>query len=205
MNETASTIVIIAAEFGAVLLVLFIIALILFLKRRASDKRYVAEFIAEHKKNHANRRDAIREKMVSDSLLSEEELDDFLDNVTASERKLYKRILNMYLGFDRQCLTEIRDELSDINSSWIETVKKNINSVPAGSIPEEKVQELNDKIDELTTENTKIAVDLAEAMETMEDIVKEYSLMYAGQENETMDRLSDDYQKLKNKSDSHNN
>ena len=64
---------------------------------------------------------------------------------------------------------------------------------------------MNDKIDELTTENTKIAVDLAEAMETMEDIVKEYSLMYAGQENETMDRLSDDYQKLKNKSDSHNN
>ena len=205
MNETTSTMIFVAAEFGAVLLIFFIIALVLFLKRRASDKRYVAAFIAEHKKNHADRRDAMREKMASDSLLSEEDLDDFLDNVTASEKKLYKRILNMYLGFDRQCLSEIRDDLSDMNITWIDTVKKNIGSIPAGSIPEEKVQELNDKIDELTSENTKIAADLAEAMVTMEDIVKEYSLMYAGQENETMDQLSDDYQKLKNKSDAHNN
>ncbi len=205
MNEATSTIVFIAAEFGAVLLLLFVVALVLFLKRRASDKRYVAKFIAEHKDSHISRRDAMRENMASDSLLNEEELDDFLNSVASSERKLYKCILNMYLGFDRQCLSEIRDELSDMNGSWVETIKKNIQRIPEGSIPVEKVQELNDKIDELTSENEKIASDLAEAMETMEDIVKEYSLMYAGQENETMDRLSDDYQKLKNKSDSHNN
>ncbi len=203
MNEATNTMVFIAAEFGAVLLVLFIIALVLFLKRRASDKRYVADFIAEHKKNHVERRDAMRERMTTDFLLTDDELDEFLENVTASERKLYKRILNMYLGFDRQCLSEVRNDLLEINNSWIETVQKNISQIPEGSIPEEKVQELNDKIDELTAENNKIADDLSEAMVTMEDIVKEYSLMYAGQENETMDQLSDDYQKLKDKSDSH--
>jgi len=203
MNEATSTMVFIAAEFGAVLLVLFIIALVLFLKRRVSDKRYVAEFIAEHKKNHVERRDAMRERMTTDFLLTDDELDEFLENVTASERKLYKRILNMYLGFDRQCLSEVRNDLSEMNNNWIETIQKNISQFPEGSIPEEKLQELNDKIDELTAENSKIASDLTEAMVTMEDIVKEYSLMYAGQENETMDKLSDDYQKLKDKSDSH--
>lgn len=204
MNEATSTMVFIAAEFGAVLLLLFIVFLVIFLKRRAADKRYVADFIKDHKDGQGNRRDSLRNKMLSDSLLSEEELDDFLDNVNLSERKLYKRILNMYLGFDRKCMSEIREELSQINNNWIETIQKNLSNIPEGSIPEEKVDELNSKIEELTAENTKIAADLAEAMETMEDIVKEYSLMYAGQENDTMDKLSEDYQKLKNKSDSHN-
>lgn len=205
MSEATSTIIIIAAEFGVVLLLLFIVVLVLFLKRRASDKNYVASFIAEHKKSHVDRRDNMREKMLADSLLSEDELDSFLDGVGSAERKLYKRILNMYLGFDRQGLSEIRNEISEINNAWIETLQKNISMLPEGSVSEEEAQELNEKIDNLTAENTKIATDLAEAMETMEDIVKEYSLMYAGQENATMDKLSDDYQKLKDKSDSHNN
>ena len=73
-----------------------------------------------------------------------------------------------------------------------------------GEVSSENVNELNEKIDTLTTDNLKIAGELAEAMTTMEDIVKEYSLMYAGQENPTMDRLSKDYDKLKKKSDSYN-
>jgi len=203
MNEATSTLMIIAAEFGVVLLLLFIVVLVLFLKRRASDKRYVANFILEHKKSHVDKRDNMREKMLADSLLSEDDLDAFLDNVGSAERKLYKRILNMYLGFERQCLSGIRNEILEINNSWIETLQKNISMIPESSVAEEKVQELKGKINELTNENAKIASDLAEAMETMEDIVKEYSLMYARQENDTMDKLSDDYQKLKDKSDSH--
>jgi len=204
MSEATSTLIIIGAEFGVVLLLIFITGLVLFFKRRASDKRYVASFIAEHKQNQSVRRDEMRDKMLSESLLTGEELEQFLDMVGSSERKLYKRILNMYLGFDRKCLSDIRDELSEMNERWMETVQKNINLMPEGGVSEEKVQELNNKIDALTAENTKIAEELSEAMETMEDIVKEYSLMYAGQESPKMDKLSDDYQKLKDKSDSYN-
>ena len=205
MNETMSTMIFIAAEFGVILLILFVVALILFLRRRASDKRYVASFIAAHKQNQADNRDSMREKMLADTLLGEDELDKFLDMVGTSERKLYKRILNMYLGFDRKCFSEIRDELLHMNNRWIDTLQKNITLISESSVSEERVQELNDTIDKLTAKNKKITTELAEAMETMEDIVKEYSLMYAGQETEKMDKLSDDYKKLKDKSDSHNN
>ena len=204
MDEATSTLVIIGAEIGAVLLLLFVIFLVVFLRRRAEDKRYVANFIAEHKEAHAEKREGMRNKLASDSLLSDSELDELVDQVASSERKLYKRILNMYLGFDRKCLNDIREELAEMNQRWIETIEKNISLMPEGAVSEEEVEKLNKEIESLTAENSKIAAELSEAMVTMEDIVKEYSLMYAGQENETMERLSEDYQKLKDKADSHN-
>lgn len=199
MSEVSSTAIFIAAEFGAILLILFVVVFVIFLKRRASDKRYVTVFIEDHKASCAGRREAMREKMMSNLLLREEELDDFLDNINISEKKLYKHILNMYLGFERQCLPEIRDDISDINNYWVETIQKNTGLKVQDSAPEEKTGDLNSKIDELTTENTKMSTDLKKAMETMDDIIKEYSLMYAGEENDKMDSLSDDFQNLKNK------
>jgi len=203
VSEATSTMIFVAAEFGGIILLLFIIAIFLFVKRRASDKRYVANFIAEHKQTHAERRESMREKMLAGTPVNDEVMDEVLDDVSASEKRLYKRVLNMYLGFDRQCITDIRDEMSEMNHKWIDTLNKSLNQLPEGTVSEEEVQELNNTISELTAENTKISSDLAEAMETMEDIVKEYSLMYAGQENETMDKLSDNYQKLKDKAESH--
>ena len=209
MNETINTLLLLSAEFGLVLILVFIISLVYFLKRRKADKRYVADFISEHKNTQIERREAIKSLLQSSSLLTDDNIEIFLDGIKASENRLYKKILNMYLGFDRKCLSDIRDELSNMNRNWVDTVNNSIKNAvevhmkETGSASSENVEELNNKIDSLTIDNKKIAAELAEAMETMEDIVKEYSLMYAGQENPTMDRLSEDYDKLKKKSDSH--
>jgi len=204
-----SSLLLLGAEFGLILVLVFIVAIVYFLRRRKADKRYVDDFIAEHKRTQIERREEAKTLIKAISLLSDENIEVFLDSIHVSENRLYKKILNMYLGFDRNCLSDIRDDLSEMNRNWIKTVKDNIKDAveihinEMGSLSNENAEELNNKIDDLTKDNKKIASELAEAMETMEDIVKEYSLMYAGQENPTMDRLSDDYDKLKKKSDSH--
>lgn len=209
MGEGMSSLLLIGAELGAILVLGFIMLVVYFIRRRSSDKRYVANFIADHKGQQAERREAMKSSMQLDSLLTDEDLEKFLDKMNSSEKYLYKHILNMYLGFDRKCLPEIRTELSIINDNWINTVQKSVSNAAelhmqqASQASGDEVGKLNKQIEELTADNNKISGDLAEAMETMEDIVKEYSLMYAGQENQTMDRLSDDYDKLKEKSDSH--
>ena len=210
MSNIMSTFLLLGAEFGLILVIFFIGITIVFFRRRNADKRYVADFISNHKKTQVERRNEIKASMQEDSLLAENQVEELLDNMNASERNLYKKILNMYLGFDRKCFSEIREELLAINNTWITAMRQSIKHAAetqlqeGGEVSSENVNELNEKIDTLTTDNLKIAGELAEAMTTMEDIVKEYSLMYAGQENPTMDRLSKDYDKLKKKSDSYN-
>jgi len=211
MTDSMSSLLLLGAEFGLILILIFIGLLIYFFRRRSADKRYVSEFIAEHKNKQAERREAMRESMKEDSLLIDEDLESHLDKMSSSEKKLYKRILNMYLGFDRKCMPEIREELLVINDSWMDAMRLGIANAAdtqlevARQLSSEEVEELNAKIESLSADKEKMAGELAEAMETMEDIVKEYSLMYAGQENPTMDRLSADYDNLKKKSDAHSN
>jgi len=210
MDNTLYSLLLIGAEVGVVLVLGLVVLVVYFVRRRTSDKRYVADFIAEHKVKQEQRRAALKSSMQVDSLLVDEDLEDFLDKMGMSEKHLYRCVLNMFLGFDRKCLLEIRKEVLNINNNWIDAVQKSISNSAemhlsqASEASSEDIKELNKQIESLTADNKKMAGDLSEAMETMEEILKEYSLMYAGQENQTMDRLSDDYDKLKSKAESHN-
>jgi len=210
MDNATYSLLLIGAEVGIVLVLGFIGLVVYFIRRRTSDKRYVADFIADHKVKQEERRAALKSSLQVDSLLIDEDLEEFLNKMGMSEKHLYRCILNMFLGFDRQCLLEIRDELLNINNNWINAVQKSITNSAEIHLNQDNeassgdISELNKQIESLTADNKKMSGELAEAMETMEDILKEYSLMYAGQENQTMDRLSDDYDKLKKKADSHN-
>ncbi|MCK4742393.1 MAG: hypothetical protein KAT25_01095 [Sulfuriflexus sp.] len=210
MDEALDSLLLIGAEVGAVLILGFIALVVYFIRRRASDKRYVTDFIADHKSKQEERRSAIKTSMQADSLLIDEDLENFLNKMGLSEKHLYRCVLNMFLGFDRKCFSEIRTELLNINNNWIDAVQKSISNSAEMHLHQAKeasggdIEGLNKQLESLTADNKKMASELAEAMETMEDIVKEYSLMYAGQENQTMERLSKDYDELKKKSESYN-
>jgi len=210
MDNTIYSLLLVGAEVGVVLVLGFIVLVVYFIRRRTSDKRYVADFIADHKVKQEERRAALKSSMQVDSLLDDEDLEEFLDKMGISEKHLYRCVLNMFLGFDRKCLLEIRKEVLNINNNWIDAVQKSISNSAeihlnqASEASSGDIGELNKQIESLAADNEKMTGDLSEAMETMEEILKEYSLMYAGQENQTMDRLSNDYDKLKKKSEPHN-
>ena len=210
MDNTTYSLLLIGAEIGIVLVLGLIVLVVYFIRRRTSDKRYVSDFIEDHKVKQEERRAAMKSSMQVDSILIDEDLEEFLDKMGISEKHLYRCVLNMFLGFDRKCLLEIRDELLNINNNWINAVQKSITNSAEIHLNQAKlassgdIGELNKKIESLTADNKKMSGDLSEAMETMEEILKEYSLMYAGQENKTMDRLSADYDKLKKKDESRN-
>jgi len=209
MNETMSTLLLLGAELGVILIVTFVGLVVFYIRRRRNDKRYVASFIDEHKNSREERREAVKESIKSCLPLVDDDMEEFLDKISSSERKLYKNVLNMYLGFERQCLADIRDELSATNDNWVSVIEKSVQQAVDEHIQNAALannsneSELENEIVSLKEDKNKLAAELAEAMETMEDIVKEYSLMYAGQENTKMDKLSDDYNKLKSKSDAH--
>lgn len=203
MNEVTTSALFLGAEFGALLTIFFIAVGVYFLRRRAADKRYVANFIEDYKGSVQERHDAMRQALEFESLLIGEDLDSFMSDMSIAEKRLYKRILNMYLGHERKCLFDIRDDMTGINDSWLKAMQAMHRSSANDEEGAGSVEELEKKLYDLKIENNRMSEELADAMQTMESIVKEYSLMYAGKENETMDRLSSDYNQLKKKADSH--
>jgi hypothetical protein len=58
---------------------------------------------------------------------------------------------------------------------------------------------------ELKKENETMRKELAEAMKSMEEMLKEYSLLYADRDdkNEAMERLSGEYEEIKSRTKEH--
>jgi len=204
MNEIMTSALVLGAELGAIVLVIFIIVLVLYWRRKKGDKGYVNNFVSTYKEDMDAQREMMREVLASKCFLKGDDANEFIERMDEVEKKLYKNILNMYMGYDRSNLEDIRSDVAGINEEWLKATQISIDKAMGGKVDDAEIQTLTQEINELKEENARIAAELEEAMQTMEDIVKEYSLMYAGQENEKMDQLSGEYNRLKEKSDAHN-
>ena len=203
MNDVMTSALVLGAELGAIALVIFVIALIFYWRRKKNDKGYVSDFVSTYKEDMEAQRKGMREALAAKCFLEGKDASEFIERMDDVEKKLYKNILNMYMGHDRSNLEDIRGDVAGINEEWLKATQKSISNAMENSVDDAEIQALTTEIDDLKAENARMAAELEEAMQTMEDIVKEYSLMYAGQENEKMDQLSGEYNRLKEKADSH--
>jgi len=203
MNEITTSALVLGAELGAIALIIFVIVLLFYWRRKKNDKGYVNNFVSTYKEDMDAQREDMRDVLASKCFMKGKDASDFIERMDDVEKKLYKNVLNMYMGYDRANLEDIRGDVAGINEEWLKATQKSISNAMENTVDDTEIQALTQEINDLKAENTRIASELEEAMTTMEEIVKEYSLMYAGQENEKMDELSGEYNRLKEKSDSH--
>lgn len=205
MNEGMLTILILGAEFGGLLLLILMVIMFLILRRKRSDKKYVAEFITSYKNDMPTRIEDFKNRLESHFYIVGEDADEVLNKISATETRLHKRILNMYLGNNRACLSDIRNDVASLNERWLDTMSNSLaNASETLSKPEVNGQ-MPDDYDDLKEENATMRKELADAMKSMEEMLKEYSLLYAERDdkNETMERLSSEYDDMKTKKESH--
>jgi len=201
MNEITTSALVLGAELGAIVLIIFVVVLFVYWRRKKGDKGYVNNFVSTYKEDMDSQREVMKEILASKCFLEGKDANEFIERMDDVEKKLYKNILNMYMGYDRSNLEDIRGDVAGINEEWLKATEKSISNAMENKVDDAEIQALTQEINDLKEENARIAAELEEAMETMEDIVKEYSLMYAGQGNEKMDKLSSEYNRLKEKSD----
>lgn len=205
MSEAMLTMLVLGAELGGLVLLIFIVIAFFILRRKRSDKKYVAEFITTYKKDLPTRIEGFKDRLESHFYIVGEDADKVLDKISNTETQLHKRILNLYLGNNRNCLPEIRNDISSLNEEWMAIMNDSLANASNVLGKTEVITQLQHDYTELKKENDGMKKELTEAMKSMEEMLKEYSLLYAERDdkNETMERLSDDYNEMKEKSDSH--
>jgi len=204
MNDSLTTLTLVGSEIGAVLIVFFIFIAVIFVKKRRANKGRVKAFIEDYKNALPEKRAKMKNSLESDCSIVGDDCESLLNTLANSEKKLYKHLLNMYMGYERDSLQDIERGVNNLSELWVGTMMESIRKAAENStVGKEEIARLETELETLKGENERIAIEFSGAMTTMEEILKEYSLMYAGQENEKMDGLSDDYEKIKKKSDGH--
>mgnify|MGYP000356536317 FL=1 len=205
MNETTLTMLILGAELGGIVLLVFLVFMLVLLRRKRSDKQYVAEFISSYKKALPEQTRDFKNRLENHFYVIGEDADEVLDNLSDTETRLHKRILNLYLGNHRKCLADIRKDVAALNENWMLIMNESLTNAAEVLGKSEAITQMQQDYTELKKENTAMREELAEAMSSMEEMLKEYSLLYADRDdkNEAMERLSDEYEEIKTKTERH--
>ena len=190
---------------GGIVLLVFLVFMLVLLHRKRSDKQYVAEFISSYKKALPEQTRDFKNRLENHFYVIGEDADEVLDNLSDTETRLNKRILNLYLGNHRKCLADIRKDVAALNENWMLIMNESLTNAAEVLGKSEAITQMQQDYTELKKENTAMREELAEAMSSMEEMLKEYSLLYADRDdkNEAMERLSDEYEEIKTKTERH--
>jgi FtsZ-binding cell division protein ZapB len=205
MSEVTLTMLILGAELGGLVLLIFMVIVFFILRRKRSDKHYVAEFISTYKKDLPARIEDFKNRLESHFYIIGDDANEVLGKISNTETRLHKRILNLYLGNNRKCLSDIRNDITSLNENWLGIMTDSLANASDVLGKTEVITQLQHDYDELKKENETIREELADAMQSMEEMLKEYSLLYAerDEKNETMERLSGEYDEIKARTEAH--
>jgi len=181
MTESLTSMLVIFSEIGIVLALGAIIVLFVALRRKRRENSLAQHFVETLKENENTRKNNLM-----DVLQKVHEMDANLATKTAEsmlgcEKQIYNRVLRMFLGRDRGSLAQLQKDVENMASAYrkLVDVAQTTTVVERADSPKNQAQ-LRAQLKQVTAERDKVQKDLDEAMVSMENMLKEYTLMYSG-------------------------
>lgn len=181
MNESLTGMLVIFSEVGAMLALVFVIFLIYIARRNHKDRLYAKTFVENLHQHEAKRHDDIVHVLEKVNKMDHEQALKTAHGMLTCEKQIYNRVLKIFLGHDRDGLTQLQKDVENMANVYrklndtVETTKV----VERGENPKQSAA-LRTQVKQLENEKAKLEKDLAESMQSMENMAKEYTLMYAG-------------------------
>ena len=204
MSEFVTSLLVIFSEVALVLAIIIGIIMFFFVRRGRRDKvlaKVLVETIKEKEPERIQRLKDILEKVHH---LDEESAKQSVEAILTCEKNLYSRIIKAFLGSDRDGITKINKDVESLAETYrrLSTVEDvgEVEKYHSDDNPLVQAQ-LKAQIKKLEKENAKLERDLGEAMESMDSMLKEYTLMYSGGgvKKEGVKHLENELSQLKQK------
>ncbi len=180
MIELNSIVVILMAEaLGA----LFLIVLIFFLlsKKKSSTEQVAAHELIDKLEDTGNFKSKKLGEMLSEECkIDSSEINEFLKDIGHSERVLYQKIIQIFLNKDANLLKGIDKQIDDLSEPYCKLLT-NYSGDAKGS---EKLEEMQNNVAQHTLENQRLSDQLTTAMNTMDEISREYTKVFSGTQTE---------------------
>ena len=204
MSEFVTSLLVIFSEVALVLAIIIGLIVFFFVRRGRRDKVLAKVLVETIKEKEPARIERLREIIEKVHHLDEASAMKSVEEILACEKNLYSRIIKVFLGRDRDGITKINKDVESLAESYrrlsnIEDIGE-VEKYHSDNNPLVQAQ-LKAQIKKLEKENAKLERDLNEAMESMDSMLKEYTLMYSGGggKKEGVKHLENELSQLKQK------
>lgn len=181
MNESLIGVLVLFSEIGGVLAVIIIIFSICRVRRDRHERQIARRFVDALRKHESERREHLVENLQKMNFMDAEQANTSAKAMLDSEKRIYNRVLMMFLGHERDDLARMQKDVENLAATY----RRILEGVDASKIVERGENpklnaQLRHQIKQLENEKAKLEKDLAEAMNSMENMLKEYTQMYSG-------------------------
>ena len=176
MNEFITGLLVIFSQLGVVLAIAAVVAIFLLIRRKQKDNSLCKRFIALLKQKEGPRKDKLVEALKKVHEMGDEQADKTAKSMLGCEKKIYNHVLKLFMGHERDALGEVQKDVEHLASVYTKLISKveNTEVVEHGESPKHNAQ-LRAAIKQLTAERDKLQEDMDEAMQSMENMLKEYT------------------------------
>jgi DNA repair exonuclease SbcCD ATPase subunit len=204
MSETITSFLVIFSEVGVLLALVAIIVGFFVMRRKHKDNILAHQVVETLRESESARKANLMDILQKVHEVDEEFASQTAHAMLASEKRIYNRVLKMFLGHERDGILDLQKDVENMATTYrklIDSIKAMHVSEPvAGDSPKRDAQ-LRIQIKQLEAEKQKLQEDLDESMASMENMLKEYTQMYAGggAKKEGLKHIENELSQLKHK------
>jgi DNA repair exonuclease SbcCD ATPase subunit len=183
MNETLTSFLVVFSEIGLLLALVAIIIAFFVLRRKHRDNVLARQVVETLRESEGARKANLMDIMQKVHDMDEEFAEQTAQAMLSSEKRIYNRVLKIFLGHERNGITDLQRDVENMATTYrklIDSIKAmHVTEVERGDNPKREAQ-MRLHIKQLEAEKQKLQEDLDESMASMENMLKEYTQMYAG-------------------------
>lgn len=183
MNETLTSFLVIFSEIGLLLALIAIAATFFVMRRKHKDNVLARQVVETLRESESARKANLMDILQKVHEVDEEFASQTAQAMLASEKRIYNRVLKIFLGHERDGITDLQKDVENMATTYrrlIDSIKAmHVTEPERGDSPKRDAQ-LRIQIKQLEAERNKLQEDLDESMISMENMLKEYTQMYSG-------------------------
>ena len=201
MTESVTSLLVVFSEVGIFLALGGIVLLFFVLRRKRRENNLAKHFVENLRMGEEGRKHSLMDVLQKVHEMDADLAAKTAQSMLACEKQIYSRVLKMFLGKDRGSLAQLQKDVENMATAYRKLVDtaESVKIVERGENPKIQAQ-LRGQIKQLTAERDKLQKDLDEAMLSMENMLKEYTLMYSGgTKKEGVKHIENELSQLKQK------
>lgn len=188
MSEFFTSTLILAAEFGALVSVFFLVYIVIVYLRRKKDTTLVSDFASKFKESTSSRRESLQQSVQEVFRVNGEEGQGVVNEIMDKERTICSNVLKIFDGRDKGLIMNLKDDLDGLSGAYHHLASLGHEQVAANPIvadssaidsaSDENSEDNESELYALRVENQRLKDDLKKSLENIDYLQAQYTELF---------------------------
>lgn len=178
MDDLLTSILVIGAEFGLLIAIIFIIFVVIQFKKKKADRSLTDEFVRDFKSLSAERKNNLEKSLTTAFSLEGDDGKECARNIMDKEKTICDHVLRIFNGNEKSLILELQNDLNNLTEAYRELGGLAHCGTDENAGSKEDIAKMEMSIEALKKDNDRLKDDLKKALESVDYLQEQYTVLF---------------------------